>query len=611
MKLGRLLVIALVPLALACGSDGEATDTATADDVAAEASDDAVADALPDTATPDVKEVVATDAHDTAADPAAEAPVDLPPAETADDVASDPAPTDTALDVDCAGIDPVAYSCPDGGTVPWCACTALGNLCVDHPEYQCATLCHKGQYTLFDCPDATQVAWCTCTTPKCEPKCDKVGTADEGWYDSCTGDVVKVVPCAGCGLSCGAVGSKSEGWVSSCSGLLTWTSCAPTMDCAASPSDNCMTTKCTAGQASTYTCPDGAQRPFCTCQPACAPTCQQAGTANEGWYDCNGTLLQKVACAGCTSKCDLVGSKSEGWYAGCAGGTSTLIGWAMCSVGSWQCVASPWDQCSTPVACVGEGQGFDATGGDGSQVCCPGLVDIEQDGWDGKDCAYPNCLCRVCTLCGDGHCVAPENVCNCPADCTGTEPRQDVGGLCAVDTDCVAGLTCAVNGGLVAGVCTKVCDPTAEIKTACGAGRVCLPLPNSQAPGFCLAACKVDGDCQSPLACGGNPPGATSVPTQGGCFGWGACDPMLNAWCGPAAPQCHVQGGKAACGPAGTLKKNDKCDKANDLCGPGLVCGSLSQCWPACSNDDNCKPTLDFCLKNPVDATWGHCMVLE
>lgn len=57
----------------------------------------------------------------------------------------------------------------------------------------------------------------------------------------------------------------------------------------------------------------------------------------------------------------------------------------------------------------------------GAPKCCPSLKRISLAKRFGRVCMQPtggrNDKSGHCTKCGDGRCVAPENFCNCPADC--------------------------------------------------------------------------------------------------------------------------------------------------------------------------------------------------
>jgi hypothetical protein len=111
--------------------------------------------------------------------------------------------------------------------------------CGGAPEAQCADLaCTVGQAATHECKDGSEVPFCACDVPAaaCPPVCRATGGADEGWYDSCSGALVKSVKCAGCEVRCDAVGSRSEGWYSSCDDLIAWAFCATgTWRCAGEP----------------------------------------------------------------------------------------------------------------------------------------------------------------------------------------------------------------------------------------------------------------------------------------------------------------------------------------------------------------------------------------
>lgn len=88
--------------------------------------------------------------------------------------------------------------------------------------------CTIDQSTRYRCGDGSEVPFCACNVPAaaCPPECRAVGSADEGWYDSCSGALVKSEKCASCEVRCDAIGSRSEGWYSSCAALIAWAFCA-------------------------------------------------------------------------------------------------------------------------------------------------------------------------------------------------------------------------------------------------------------------------------------------------------------------------------------------------------------------------------------------------
>lgn len=268
---------------------------------------------------------------------------------------------------DCAGVSPVTYACPDGTDVPFCACTAGGWDCVEHPEGTCPTLCHAGQTVEWPCPQGPPVPWCQCEVAPCEPVCQP---GAGGWVDSCTGELMGEADCTGCTAACAAIGSKSEGWVDGCTGeLIQWAQCAPEFACTGSPQALCQGSSCSVGSEASYACASGDVVPLCACEvpdAGCAPVCTGTGTKDEGWTDpCTGKLLKAVTCAGCEATCGAIGSKSEGWYSSCDG----LIGWALCATGLWQCGEEPWTQCGS-AGDLAVGDACDPV----TDLCAPGLV---------------------------------------------------------------------------------------------------------------------------------------------------------------------------------------------------------------------------------------------
>ena len=68
--------------------------------------------------------------------------------------------------------------------------------------------------------------------------------------------------------------------------------------------------------------------------PSAAPTCRNTGTAREGWYAADGSLLCAVPCAGLTTTCQRVGTAAQGWYAasghGCPPNSALVVHDATC-----------------------------------------------------------------------------------------------------------------------------------------------------------------------------------------------------------------------------------------------------------------------------------------
>ena len=63
----------------------------------------------------------------------------------------------------------------------------------------------------------------TNTLPKvksCRPVCKNIDTRSEGWYNSCTGKLIKYAQCVNCVAICKNIGTINEGWYDSCTGEL-------------------------------------------------------------------------------------------------------------------------------------------------------------------------------------------------------------------------------------------------------------------------------------------------------------------------------------------------------------------------------------------------------
>lgn len=75
----------------------------------------------------------------------------------------------------------------------------------------------------------------------------------------------------------------------------------------------------------------------------------------------------------------------------------------------------------------------DCPGAESPEVTCDDGLDNDCDSL--TDCADPDCASVFACACGDGVCEAPEDLCNCPADCPGAESPE---ATCddGIDNDC-------------------------------------------------------------------------------------------------------------------------------------------------------------------------------
>lgn len=88
------------------------------------------------------------------------------------------------------------------------------------------------------------------------------------------------------------------------------------------------------GHADWYSC-GGGLGVMCCLPTRTAPACREIGTADEGWYQPDGTLVCRASCARATLTCENAGTRSEGWYAtppsASCGAVEGLVEWTDCA----------------------------------------------------------------------------------------------------------------------------------------------------------------------------------------------------------------------------------------------------------------------------------------
>ncbi|HOU54541.1 MAG TPA: hypothetical protein PLQ97_11485 [Myxococcota bacterium] len=256
---------------------------------------------------------------------------------------------------DCSGYEEPRYTCPDGSMVPHCRCTDQGISCIDHPEWQCPTLCRPGTADMVPCPDGSRVPWCTCEQDLgCVPDCQEVdpGSGAFGWRNPCTQEFLrKDPPCTpGQGPVCSAIGTRSEGWRDD-AGLIAFSQCGPRRNCVLLATDTCVGGRCTSESTpGLFQCPGGLEVPFCSCNVPgadCVPECLKDGVGGWQWVNpCTGKPIMPADCSRCDAICLHIGTRSEGWYSSC---DEALITYAMCGSGTWTCAPDdPWNACRAP-----------------------------------------------------------------------------------------------------------------------------------------------------------------------------------------------------------------------------------------------------------------------
>lgn len=147
----------------------------------------------------------------------------------------------------CEGLDALSDCVPDQpcpGSLLFCV--DCGNQSCDPHEnpYNCLEDCPEGcpigASAGFTCPGGDTVPWCTCVGPACPPECMFVGSYSEGWYDSCTGELLgDFRPCADQQPVCRLIGTESEGWYDQDGEIIEWAYCAPLWDCLVDPKIQC------------------------------------------------------------------------------------------------------------------------------------------------------------------------------------------------------------------------------------------------------------------------------------------------------------------------------------------------------------------------------------
>ena len=238
------------------------------------------------------------------------------------------------------------------------------------------------------------------------PQCRHVGSDSEGWYDPCTGALVKYATCGKCTVSCDKIGSKSEGWYASCGStvsLVAWAMCGTgTWACAAEPFD-----ACTGHPAPCFG--EGAQVEGARYDPCCPGlTAIEAAT-----WDGRECLYPNCLCQACTY------------------------------CGDGRCVP-PESRCNCPEDCL-----------PGTIPLPPGgLCQVSTDCAEGLGCILPAggaALPGVCTTICNPMSMSPVAQCPRGFDCV-TLPEHQAPGFClqacGPDGSCPYPLACGAPGGL-------------------------------------------------------------------------------------------------------------------------------------------------------------------
>jgi hypothetical protein len=147
----------------------------------------------------------------------------------------------TCMPNDCEPGDTAPFTCWDGSQVDVCTCDTGKWICTDAIDSLCPPepQCSVGQITEYQCENGPSVTWCTCER-ECMPICDFIGSRSEGWYNSCTGELIAWDMCSQCEVSCKRSADGDLGWQNSCTNeILVEGSCSGEWDCLDNPEELC------------------------------------------------------------------------------------------------------------------------------------------------------------------------------------------------------------------------------------------------------------------------------------------------------------------------------------------------------------------------------------
>ncbi|MBI5525027.1 MAG: hypothetical protein HY897_01750 [Deltaproteobacteria bacterium] len=455
-------------------------------------------------------------------------------------------------------------------------------------------LCKPGDTRDYECPDHHFVPWCVCTPGACQPECQAVGSFSEGWYDPCSGQLIRYALCSQCASECREIGSKSEGWYDTCGSLLIiYAACAPSWTCKDHPETQCVAQIPCVGNCD---CPP--DRPLCRnsfCGDASILECMGDDTLCPCGQYCDG-----VGCVAGTKKCSNACDCAQGEICVnevCRAKLDPSCVDEPCPCGQIcrdigplnQCVAGCTNNCDCPDAtpiCIGGACGkLPGSGcGNDSRNCPCGQVCVNNLCEDAASACSTNCDCKdpKSPICRNGACAAQAARCTLDADCPcGQECGSN--GCADIPPPCQTSCDCGLTEICEAGVCTPQLPGRCQDDNDCLCGQTCGSLGRCEAGG---QPCQRSCDCPQGLVC-----------TNNKCV-----NPLPGSWCQTDAEcpcQTYCAGGFCAQG------CNDGCDCpdtspfcVNRKC-TGVVVGLCKadadcRCAEVCNNGA-CEPSTGAC----------------
>ncbi len=234
----------------------------------------------------------------------------------------------------CQPGDTVMHTCWDGEQVMACECLAGGGWrCEDDPNALCADepVCGLEQVTYYSCPhDNRRIGECFCEVEG-SPYCSE--SEPEGWRPAGTSDYVLEASCKDCRAVCRHVGSYSEGWYDSCSGeVIAWGNCSAEWYCKDDPWKSC-------------------SEPDLSCAEA-QGTCRQGRCEDDEYNESSFACDSGYCCIPIVfGECMRTGGYCTAEDETCELPYSSILTKSGCSEEKSRCCVCPYEDCSQPTQC--------------------------------------------------------------------------------------------------------------------------------------------------------------------------------------------------------------------------------------------------------------------